>query len=294
MLPLKMIVLFLLFFLQWNCSEILAQEKETQYRSLDKVQFRLLYEVEKTADKDNEKIILIDTMALDIGPMWSEYYDWHKPKLDSLLKIAHKMTGLTSSLDVEDLNARLAAGAEVYNLPRSPETIRIYKKRAAQKVITVDDGPFDMVKGKPTYLYFEEEIPPMVWVISTDTATVLGYECIRASATFRGRSYNVWFTPNIPVNEGPWKFYGLPGVILRAESSDGLFQFKAIGLENVEKANIAFPNDKELVPAKDLKQLMDYQKNSKRAAEVILMYGEKALSYYTINPIKYPQIEIDR
>ena len=289
-----MIVLFLLSFLQWNCGEMMAQEKDAQHQSLDKAQIRLLYEVKKVADKDNEKIILIDTMALNIGAMWSEYYDWHKPKLDSLLKIVHKKTGLTSSLDVEDLNARLAAGAEVYDLPRKPETMRIYKKRATQKVITVDDGPFDMVQGKPTYLYFEEEIPPMAWVISTDTATVLGYECIRAAVAFRGRNYNVWFTPHIPVNEGPWKFYGLPGAILRAESSDGLFQFKAIGLEGVEGVNIAFPNDKALVPAKNLKQLMDYQKNSKRAAEVILMYGEKALSYYTINPIKYPQIEIDR
>lgn len=289
----RLIAFLLLFLLQWGYSEAIAQEKAPQHQSLDKVQLRLLYEVKRVADKGNEKITLIDTMALNVGSIWSEYYDWHKPKLDSLLDIAHQLTGMTSSLDTDDLNVRLAAGAEVYNMPRTPETFRIYKERSTQRVITIDEGPFDMVQERPTYLYLEEKITPMEWVISPDTATVMGYECKRASTSFRGRNYNVWFTPDIPIQEGPWKFYGLPGAILQAESSDGIFQFRAIGLERVGMGSIAYPSDKVLMPAKNRKQLIDYQKNNKRGMEVILRYGAKNLSYYTINPVTYPQIELE-
>lgn len=145
----RLIAFLILFLLQWGYREAIAQEKAPQHQSLDKVQLRLLYEVKRVADKGNEKITLIDTMALNVGSMWSEYYDWHKPKLDSLLDIAHQLTGMTSSLDTDDLNARLAAGAEVYNMPRIPETFRIYKERATQRVITIDEGPFDMVQERP-------------------------------------------------------------------------------------------------------------------------------------------------
>lgn len=249
----KMIVIFLLTFLQCNCSEIIAQEKVATGRSLDEVNLRLLYEVKKVADNKNEKIIFIDTMALNVGAKWSEYYDWHKVRLDSLNNALSDMVGGVSILNDADLNARLEAGAEVYNQPRKAETMRIYKERGAHKITTIDYGPFDYAEGAQTYLYFEETIPEMTWKISSDTAIILDYPCMKATTAFRGRTYDVWFTLDIPVNDGPWKLYGLPGLIMKAETVDGLFQFRAIGLENVKDATITFPNDRKLVQAKNLK-----------------------------------------
>ena len=48
----------------------------------DSIQFRVLYQFTQQANKQREHIILTDTMALNIGQNRSEYYDWHKPKLD--------------------------------------------------------------------------------------------------------------------------------------------------------------------------------------------------------------------
>src|SRR5690606_34206944 len=53
-----------------------------------------------------------------------------------------------------------------------------------------------------------------------------------------GRIYTAWFTQDIPINEGPYKFYGLPGMILKIEDTEKLFQFEAIGLEKLENAEI--------------------------------------------------------
>src|SRR5699024_7981210 len=53
--------------------------------------------------------------------------------------------------------------------------------------------------------------------------TILGYDTKKAIGNFRGRNYIVWFAPEIPIPYGPWKLFGLPGLILEAydTSKDG-------------------------------------------------------------------------
>lgn len=70
----------------------------------------------------------------------------------------------------------------------------------------------------------------------TDSKTELfGYSCQLATTEYSGRVWNVWFTVDIPVSAGPWKFHGLPGLILRAEDSEHQFVFDAVGLSSKEK-----------------------------------------------------------
>ncbi len=61
----------------------------------------------------------------------------------------------------------------------------------------------------------------MEWTIANDlTKNILGYECIMAQTDYHGRKWTAWFSPEIPVHEGPWKLHGLPGIVLRAEAGD--------------------------------------------------------------------------
>lgn len=293
MKPQSILFLFAAFFLILSVGKTTAQEKTNTNEVLDNAQFRVLYEFSRQADKEREIIILTDTMALNIGANYSEYYDWHKVKLDSLAELASERLDLIFLIvNDEELHSRLEAGAEVFKAPRKPETARVYKERAAQKITTFDYGPSEIGVG-PTYLVLEETMPPMDWAISTDTATVLGYLCTKATATFRGRAYEAWFTTEIPVNEGPWKLYGLPGLILKAETTDGIFRFNAIGLQNVTNVAIAFPDDRKNVPAKDFKQIDDFRKNKSRQIEVVLLQGNKVRGYLTANPVRYQSLEID-
>ena len=64
------------------------------------------------------------------------------------------------------------------------------------------------------------------WKIMDDTMTILGYPCQKAVTNFRGRQYNAWFTNLIPLSTGPWKFYGLPGLILNIHDTDNYFTFQ--------------------------------------------------------------------
>ncbi|MBD5356784.1 MAG: GLPGLI family protein [Bacteroides sp.] len=50
------------------------------------------------------------------------------------------------------------------------------------------------------------------------TAFILGYECIMAEIDYHGHHWQAWFSPDIPVNDGPWKVCGLSGLILLSRS----------------------------------------------------------------------------
>ena len=52
------------------------------------------------------------------------------------------------------------------------------------------------------------------WKIEDETKKIGGYNCKKATTRFRGWNYVAWFAPEIPVSYGPWKFHGLPGLIL--------------------------------------------------------------------------------
>ena len=67
--------------------------------------------------------------------------------------------------------------------------------------------------GSTRYVY--EEPTPLIWSILPATATVAGYACQRATTTFGGRQWEAWFTRAVPVSDGPYKFYGLPGLIVK-------------------------------------------------------------------------------
>lgn len=73
------------------------------------------------------------------------------------------------------------------------------------------------------------------WTTTEATKTILGYKCQQATGSFRGRSYKVYFTSEIPYRNGPFKFDGLPGLILEVSSDDGTVHIIATQLKNTDE-----------------------------------------------------------
>ena len=69
------------------------------------------------------------------------------------------------------------------------------------------------------------------WKLLEGDSIVCKYPCHKAVTTFRGRTWTVWYTLDLPYSDGPWKFCGLPGLVLHAYDSDGYFRFNCIGIE---------------------------------------------------------------
>ncbi len=64
------------------------------------------------------------------------------------------------------------------------------------------------------------------WEVTRDIKQILGYNCTKAVGNFRGRTWEVWFAPDISANVFPWKLAGLPGVIVEAKDQENVFLWK--------------------------------------------------------------------
>jgi len=78
---------------------------------------------------------------------------------------------------------------------------------------------------------YTEAQPKISWKLMPERKDILGYNCQRATCSFRGREYEAWFTPDVPLGYGPWKFQGLPGLILEIADTKNEYHFTAKGIE---------------------------------------------------------------
>ena len=80
--------------------------------------------------------------------------------------------------------------------------------------------------------FFDEPYPNISWKITSEVRTIGNWKCTKAEGYFKGRTYEAWFTTEIPATGGPWKLTGLPGVILEANDTKKQVQFIFTGIEN--------------------------------------------------------------
>ena len=107
--------------------------------------------------------------------------------------------------------------------------------------------------------FIKEDFGLFEWQIIGDTKTILGYECKKAVSQFRGRLYEAYFTTELNFKSGPWKFHGLPGLILSVRSVDNYFSITATSIkikENTVNIDNPFKN-------KDYLNINQYKKNLK-------------------------------
>lgn len=101
--------------------------------------------------------------------------------------------------------------------------------------ISLEDSLMYSKVAGPNGIYsmniLKEKLEPIEWEIKQEQKKIKQYNCIKAIATYEGRKYTAWFTPDIPVPYGPYKLGGLPGLILEAESDDKKVLWKFVGYE---------------------------------------------------------------
>ena len=88
----------------------------------------------------------------------------------------------------------------------------------------------EFVESLPTNSRYTESLPHFSWNITEEQKTIDNYVCQKATCTFGGRTYEAWFAPDIPINDGPWKFYGLPGLILEVYDKQHHYEFQFLGM----------------------------------------------------------------
>lgn len=177
-----------------------------------------------------------DEMRLDISERGiSKFYSYSKVLQSEFLKKQYKM----GDFDLRDM-------PKAGNL-----TWILYKNYPAEgKTLMLD------MAGE-TDCQIEEKAETPEWTIVPDSiAEILGYICQMAVTQFKGRQWKAWYTEDIPIDEGPWKLRGLPGLILKAYDSRRQFIFEGAGLEQIAEPITFIKKKREKVSMTDFRKLM--------------------------------------
>ncbi len=96
-----------------------------------------------------------------------------------------------------------------------------------------------------------DDIPTMEWEIQEDTQVISGFTCYKATTNFRGNEFEVWFTPELPIRQGPWKFNNLPGAILQAYTKDKNYSWNT--------TKLIYDIEAEVLPSCDDFEVLSYE-----------------------------------
>lgn len=120
-----------------------------------------------------------------------------------------------------------------FNIP-SKENDFVYKDFISNVIFFTNNIEFKK-------FIIKEPLNFMSWDLTSNTKEILGYQCQDATTTYGGRFYIAYYTPEIPISNGPWRFSGLPGLILKVHSIDGVFELTATSLK-ITQEPIAIEN----------------------------------------------------
>ena len=223
-----------------------------KYTVLDSAKYVFAYQL--TFIPDTTKLSETETnkLLLQIGDKISKFasIDFYMGReLERKNKaMGNNKTG--SSLFIE---GRGIAGTEVYkNLNTKKETVTTR-----------------LAMTKEVFVY-EEDIPNLKWNILPETSTILSHTCTKATTQFLGRTYEAWFAMDIPMNNGPWKFGGLPGLILKIADTQGHCSFECTGIKELDKKEPIIKSD----AVYDNKSRKDLNKIIKLQHRNVALYGE--------------------
>lgn len=107
-----------------------------------------------------------------------------------------------------------------YKIIKEDNNVRVYDSATGRN--------FD---GKDMIYTYNESIDSLDWKITQDTIHFGGNICQRADLSYGGRKWIGWFALDIPIFDGPYKFAGLPGLIVKLADDAGFWTFELISLE---------------------------------------------------------------
>ena len=123
------------------------------------------------------------------------------------------------------------------------------------------------------------------WKTLPDKEKIGEFNVQKATTVFAGREWTAWFTPDIPIQDGPYKFHGLPGLIIKMEDKTNSHSF-------VLKEIKSLKNDKEWIESNILKignlisvdekkykkQFLEYRNNPLQSTRELLQSGQMVMS----------------
>ncbi len=217
---------------------------------------RFIYELSFKPKKDSAKLDKVMSV-LDIVKEKSLFRDYTLIEQDSILNA--KVEAMKKSGVYKDLSKEI----------RMPKFSYKIEKFYPGMEIRYTEG---MLNGNTPVDLAYRETPKFNWKISNEKAKIGEYNVQKATTDFAGRSWTAWFSSDIPLQDGPYKFYGLPGLIVKVEDTAKDYSWEL-------KGNRQVPNFDELTMMEKMSPM-----RSGKVVEVPRAKFEKTFSDYKKDP----------
>lgn len=176
---------------------------------------RFFYEYKFIPDSNNKQEVKTEMMLLDIDKNGSSYYSRDKFVADSIGKA--------------ELEKQLKAGGGNISVNRRERPGQVSYKVTKQ----YPDFKTYLFKNVSTDKYKIKEDQKPEWKILPEKQKIGTYQTQKAVTSFGGREWTAWFTTDLPFQDGPYVFYGLPGLIVKLEDATGSHIMTMIGNKTI-------------------------------------------------------------
>jgi GLPGLI family protein len=201
-------------------------------------QYRFTYSYQMKPDAGKKDSVITDYMNLDTDGMKSYFYNAAKYEKDSAYAVTRNFRDL------------LQAKSYDQNLSY------IVQKDYGKKEINFYDQ-FKTIR----LVIPENEVPK--WKIEKEFIKINGISCQKATARYKGRVWEAWFSKEYPINDGPYKFSGLPGIVVSIKDSENDHAFNLIQIKKINKIFSLLPKSVKKMTFTEYKKIMrDYTFNS--------------------------------
>lgn len=180
---------------------------------------RISYLYQVVPDSTNRVELKSEMMILEILPKFSKFYSETVYKSDSAMKVM--------------LEKELKSNGAI--------NIKSDMRKGFFREVIIKEAPdfktFLMTRNGQTQLkVYDDRIP--VWKILPEKQKMGDFQTQKAETEMYGRKWTAWFTTAIPIQEGPYKFHGLPGLIIKIEDQDHSHSFSLVGIKNLTSEEV--------------------------------------------------------
>ncbi len=200
--------IILIFF----CIPCYSQSLEYKYN------IEAIYEMISQPDSTNKKSVVKEYMTLLIGERQSLFCATQFLVMDSAITAEIKRGN------------KFGPSFSFLNEFGTHTSLVIFKDD--EKIITTDNPCRFITSSIFTY---EEPKKDISWKVFPDTISLYGIACQKAVTEFGNRQWVAWFASAIPISDGPYKFCGLPGLILNISDVQNYWTFNLVSIKNTSK-----------------------------------------------------------
>jgi len=192
----------------------LSQQLDPQ-KAIDYSELEIVYKLTYQQDSTDLNDIRMEYMILLIGKNKSIFLSYNNMLWNKRYREAVERNQVQELFSSQD------------RPPASRFRYRIYKNYPMGKITTVDHLPGN-------HFRYEEYMDQFNWELTDQRKSILGLEAQKATTYYGGRVWVAWFTTDIQFREGPYKFHGLPGLILKISDIKNHYVFEIESIQKTE------------------------------------------------------------